>query len=167
MGQTNHIQNMTVMKIIGISPGTRMLGYAGMSQRGLAVWGLKEFKREWSDKKLQKILSAINQLIVEYQPTSLALKMPHPARTSPALDALVREINKLAKKHGITVHSYTLEDLEKGCNNKRELIDSLAIKYPELKWKHEKIIKTIIKKQKSSFEKIFEAVAAIELTLVQ
>ena len=147
--------------ILGISPGTRHLGYAVLKDRELIEWRLKTFRGEWSKEKLQKMLRFIEHEICKYEPNVIALKIPHPKRSSPALNELVKAIQHLAKIYQIEVMLFCIEDLVRlskdGRQTKKGLIDHLTSNYPSLLNECKKDTNN----PKGKYEKVFEAVAAI------
>jgi len=148
------------LRILAINPHTRYLGFAVFQGGELIDWGVKTFKGRWSKAKLEKIKVAVRFLIDRYGLDTLAIKELHPSRSSEPLAALVRELNKLARKRGLESHSYTLQDLKSGLSdeprlNKKALAERLAQRYPI-------IARELAKEQENKnpyFYRMFEAVA--------
>ena len=146
--------------IIGISLGTRTVGIAIFKDGKLREWQLKTFSGKWSNIKLTWILSTLKQITAHYGVSSVAVKIPHNSRTSKALNELTRAIQKLAEKKDMTIATFTLIELEQAFPGspkatKKAMIAELTNQFPELQEYYEKTVK----KPKSPFEKVFEAVA--------
>jgi len=152
--------------IIGISPGTRSVGIAVFKNGKLREWQLKTFKGAWSKSKLHWIVSTIKQVIIQYDGTAVALKLPHASRTSKALNDLVNAIQRIVEKHGLPATTFSLKELEQHFAEspkatKKALIEVLANQFPELREYRKKTIREPKStKPKSPYEKVFEAVAA-------
>ena len=125
------------LKILGLNPGTRYLGMAVFHGPELRDWGVKTFKGQWSKEKLKKIKESISDLISQYDLNTLAIKRLHPSRSSANLNALVSEIKTLARRKGLMVYAYSLQEIkdrfkEESKINKRALAERLAREYPAL-----------------------------------
>jgi len=151
--------------ILGISPGTRPFGYAVLKDGELIEWRLKTFRGEWSKEKLQKMLRFIEHEICKYEPNAIALKIPHPKRSSSALNQLVKAIQKLGSAYQLNVMLYCLEDLanlsQHRKKTKKGVIEYLVAKYPELGREYVKFKN----KPRCQYEKVFAAIAVIELSI--
>lgn len=98
---------------LGISPGTRLTGLAIAKNGKFLDWQLKSFKGKWSGIKLTIILRSIQGIIEQYGITHIALKVPHPSRSSKAVKKLCKEIQWLAHEYNITIQTCTSIDLRK------------------------------------------------------
>lgn len=149
-----------MLKILALNPGTRYLGLAVFHGPELRDWGIRTFKGRWSRKKLKKIRKVVSGLIRRYGLTTLALKKLHPARSSANLNALVLELQNLAREKGLKVQAYTLQELKdrfKGEKriNKKVLAEIVAREYPA-------IYREFTKERQNKtpyFYRLFEAVA--------
>jgi Holliday junction resolvasome RuvABC endonuclease subunit len=159
-------KNLKNTKIIGISPGTRYVGYAIFYGPELRDWGIKNIEGRWSKEKQKRIMVFISDLIGQHKPDVLVVKALHPSRSSPNLNQLVRRIKEISKRKRLMVHQYSIKELEKffypnGRINKRALAEKVAEKYSVLS--HElKREKTIINPY---YIRMFEAVALGSLCL--
>src|SRR5664280_250930 len=98
--------------ILAINPGTRYMGTAVLQGHDLIDWGVKILEGKWSPDKLAKALAVVSALISDYHPNVLVMKTPHPSRTSDHLNDLCRQIAALAKKQGMDVQQYGVEDIK-------------------------------------------------------
>jgi len=152
-------------RVMGISTGTRTVGIAIFKDGKLWEWQLKTFTGKWSKIKQKWILSTVKQIIVHYDVSSIAIKVPHASRTSKALNELTKAIQNLAEKKDLPIETLTLKEMEQAfpCATKEAMIEQLANQFPELEEYYEKAIKKYKSPSKnlpsSSFEKMFEAVA--------
>lgn len=122
--------------MIGISPGTRSVGFAIMKDGILIDWGVKLFKEEWSNEKLKKIIGVLDIYVNKYHVSTIAIKQHPPFRLSVGLEHLYDEIRDWAKNLNIKIREFTIEELKIFCNNltnKNSLIDYIYEKYPEVK----------------------------------
>ena len=149
--------------LLGISPGTRVIGIAVIIKGELVEWKVKSFKEKWSKEKCRAILSIINRLIEHYDVTILSIKKIDPLRSSPQLEALVASIEKLGGVRRIAVRKFSLSDLDYANRSgkrdgKVKLTERLVKKHPELKHEY-------FKEQNNRREyyiKMFEAIAIAE-----
>ena len=87
---------------LGISLGTRTIGYVILQERNLYDWGVKSFRSRWSPEKLQKILKTIEVLIEENDVTNVSIKVPNRYETHQSLQELH---STLCKNFNQRVHS--------------------------------------------------------------
>lgn len=146
--------------ILGISPGTRTIGYAIMRDSDLIEWRLKTFRGAWSKQKLSKIIKFIEFEIEKYKVNGIGLKMPHPKRSSTGLNQLSKGITKLK---GADIKRFTINDLtvvrESEKNSKNEMIKRTIAQYPFLAKEFNRPGKT----ERIDFAKVIEAVCITEL----
>lgn len=105
----NHTNTIT----LGISPGTRVTGLAIAKNGSFIDWQLKAFKGKWSGMKLTIILRSIEGIIEKYGITHIVLKIPHPSRSSKAVNKLCKEIQWLAHENNVSIQTCTSIDLRK------------------------------------------------------
>ena len=91
-------KNLKITKIIGISPGTRYVGFAIFYGSELRDWGIKNIEGRWSKEKQRRIMAFISDLIGQHKPNVLAVKSLHPSRSSPNLNKLVSRIKESSKR---------------------------------------------------------------------
>lgn len=123
--------------ILAINPGTRYIGVAVFNGSDLVDWGVRVIEGQWSPQKLDKALTVVSDLILDYEPNILALKKTHHSRTSRQLDELCSRIESLAQEQRLTISRYSIEEIKAFCGqeaiaNKVQLAKSVAAKYPAL-----------------------------------
>lgn len=155
---------MASERVIGISLGTRKMGIAVVDRYSIFDCGVKAFQGVWSARKLQAILTVIEQHIVDYRIERVAIKLPTVSTLTPALTELLKGIEALARKRGISLSKYTLNTLKEVWNsnnrmNKAQLMQRVVEKYPELRNEYEREKKNKIR----HYEKVFEAVGVTEV----
>jgi Holliday junction resolvasome RuvABC endonuclease subunit len=151
---------LKTIKIIGISPGTRYVGYAVLYDSELIDWGVKNIEGKWSKEKQKKIMAFISDLIGQHNPDVLSIKTLHPSRSSTNLDQLVQKIKDISNRKRLRIQQYSIKELESffypdGRINKRALAEKVAEKYSVLshELKREKTIRN------PYYIRMFEAVA--------
>jgi len=125
------------LKILGISPGTRYIGFALFCGSELRDWGVRNIEGRWSKEKMKKTMAIISGLIGQSGTNVLSIKELHPSRSSPNLNRLVGRIKGLAQRNGLRVRQYSIKELEgffypKGRINKRKLAEIVASEHPVL-----------------------------------
>ncbi len=87
-------------RVLGIDPGTNVLGYAIIEQLGaqqrLLLLGTHHAKGEEAADKLSSIYSFLNELIVRHQPTECALEAPFFGKN-------VQSMLKLGRAQGVAM----------------------------------------------------------------
>jgi len=153
------------MRIIGINPGTRYMGFAIFHGSELRDWGVKNIGGRWSKDKLKKAIEVISDMIGHNEPSVLSIKQLNPSRSSRNLNLLVSKIMELSKRKRLKTYQYSIDDLKaffhSGKINKRQLAEMLASDYPVLHYELEKE-KAIINPY---YVRMFEAVALGSLCL--
>ncbi|MDP1728472.1 MAG: hypothetical protein Q8M15_16935 [Bacteroidota bacterium] len=145
--------------ILGISPGTHTMGLALIQGKELVEWRMKVFNECWSQVKLGKMLTAIQDIVVKQCITDIAVKIMHPARCSEGLHGLNTGIMDIANSQNITLHSCTVNDIKAHCSlekkrNKRVIVEYVLQKHPELYREYQKEQGI----NNSYYIKIFEAI---------
>jgi Holliday junction resolvasome RuvABC endonuclease subunit len=165
---SKNIKNIKNTKIIGISPGTRYIGYAIFYDSELRDWGIKNIEGRWSNEKQKRIMAFISDMIGQHKPNVLSVKSLHPSRSSPNLNKLVSRIKEISKRKRLRIHQYSIKELESffyqnGRINKRALTEKVAEKYSVLSHElnREKTIRN------PYYIRMFEAVALGSLCLYQ
>jgi len=125
------------INVMGISPGTRYIGFAVFYGSDLMDWGIKNIEGKGSKRKIVKAVSVISDLIGQYGTDVLSIKKLHPSRSSPNLDMLVCRIKGLSEMEGLRVFQYSIGELEgffcpNRRINRRDLIEIVAERYPIL-----------------------------------
>lgn len=149
--------------VLGLSLGTRSLGIAISKNRQLIDWRVKTFHGKWSEKKQKKIVVFLSRELHRHHVQVLAIKLPHPIRSSQWLGGLLTEIQSVATSLHIELHIYYIEDIKLLCNeigNKKELSEYIVQLYPEVWNEYEKH-----KSDKHGYYiKMFEAIASAHLS---
>jgi Holliday junction resolvasome RuvABC endonuclease subunit len=147
------------MKIIGINPGTRYIGFAIFHGSELRDWGVKNIEGRWSKDKLKKAMTIISDMIGQNEPNIISIKQLHPSRSSSSLNQMVSKIKELSKRKRLKVCQYSIDDLKAFFHseriNKRQLAEMVTSDYPVLYYEFEKE-KAIINPY---YVRMFEAVA--------
>ncbi len=154
---------MATETILGISPGTRIMGFAVIKDGELVEWRVKTFKEKWSKEKQGAILSIITRLIDHFDVKRIALKKIDPLSNTHQLEILIRAIEMLAQKKRISIKRYSLSDLDidkrSGKRDGRaKLTERIAERHPELKQEYLKERNN----RKEYYTKMFEAIAMAE-----
>lgn len=144
--------------ILGISPGTRLLGFAIIQDGELRDWGVMSFKEKWSKAKLKRILAVVENLVISYGVNIVVLKKVHPSRTSKGLHQLVTGLEKSAKVNRIKIYRYTIVEIKDALSpderiNKKVMAEMIVAKFPEL---NPELIKEH-KSQNTHYTRMFEA----------
>ena len=149
--------------LLGISPGTRVIGLAVIYKGELVEWKIKTFKEMWSKDKRKAILQTIDRLCEYHRIQVIVLKKIDPLRSSPQLDILVAAIIRQAERHHIKVQQYSLSDLDYDLQTgKKQTKDSLS---EQMVRKHPELYKSYLRERNNRREyhtKMFEAVAMAE-----
>lgn len=145
--------------ILGISPGTRIIGIAIMQNGELIDYRVKCFKYRWTKAKQSRILAYIEKLIEYYEVRVVVLKFPDPTRSSRQLEYLKEQIREMIKRKRVRTYSYATVTVKLGLGikgtNKNGLLTHIAELYPELR----KIYLKEINNRHSYYNKMFEAIA--------
>ena len=147
--------------LLGISPGTRVIGLAVLHKGELVEWKVKTFKEMWSVGKRKSILATIDRICDYYGVEVVSIKKIDPFRSSPQLDALIAAIVKQAEKNMLTVRLYSLSELDydiRTGKKKDTLSEQVASKHPMLR-------QTYLRERNNRAEyytKMFEAIAMAE-----
>jgi hypothetical protein len=154
---------MATKALLGISPGTRIVGLAVLYKGELVEWKVKTFKELWSGDKRKAILQTIDRLCGYHSIEVMVIKKIDPLRSSPQLDTLVAAIIRQAERKRIRVQQYSLSDLDYDLRSgKKQTKDELAEKVAE---RHPEFRKEYLKERNNRREyymKMFEAIAMAE-----
>ncbi len=148
--------------VLGISIGTRSLGTALLRNNYLTDYRIKTFKETWSPLKLKKILATMEKIIIHEGVTYLALKLPHPKRSSLLLTQLLKGIKAMAENKDIPIKTFFIEDLKSlyaDQPNKLALAEYICQKHPQLCIELNKELES----NAGYYLKMFEAIAVAEL----
>jgi hypothetical protein len=149
--------------LLGISPGTRVVGLAVINKGILIEWKVKTFKEMWSCSKRKTILATINRICEYHGIQVIAIKKIDPLRSSPQLDRLIATIIKQAERNHIKLRQYSLSDLDYDFHtgkkqSKGNLSEKIADKHPEVRKEYLQERNN----RKEYYTKMFEAIAMAE-----
>jgi len=98
--------------ILGISPGTRVMGLAVMHNGDLVESKVKSFKDAWSFAKQESILNMLAQMCKHHGVSVVCIKKVDPLRSSRQLDRLIKAIIRQSKEDSIAIYPFSLADLD-------------------------------------------------------
>jgi len=150
--------------VMGMSLGTQKIGIVVLQNNLPIVHKVAAFNGRWNEQKLHTILRSIASVRVRNHVTAVSIKIPRPSHHTAGLKALIGAIKEKYKAANIPLHICTIKELKahgitEGRKNRKQLVQAMAIKYPDLYTK-------AVKSQQSPIAyhtKMFEAVAAAEL----
>jgi len=149
--------------LLGISPGTRVIGLAIMHKGELVEWKVKSFKETWSIDKRNAILDTIHRICGYYGIQTIAIKKSDPLRRFPQLEMIVAAIIRQAKRNKIAVHECSLSGLDYDLQTgKKKTKDSISV---EVVNKHPELRKKYLQERNNRadyYTKMFEAIAVAE-----
>lgn len=149
--------------ILGISPGTRVIGLAVIRNGELIEWKVKTFKEKWSWEKRKQILSTIDQICLYHSASVLVLKKVDPLRSSRQLDKLIAGILSQAERSHIKTMRYSLADLDYDIRTgKKQTKDNVAAQVTDKRPELRKEYLHARNCNKEYHMKMFEAVALAE-----
>ncbi|MDQ3802266.1 MAG: crossover junction endodeoxyribonuclease RuvC [Acidobacteriota bacterium] len=125
--------------ILAVDPGTREIGVAVVEDGQLVRYETKTNRtRKTPQEARAGVARIVRHLIIEYDPSVLAIKQPLIVQQSAAtLAAVIKEIKGVARKEGLLVREYAPKVLRQricgaGRTTKRETARCLSVRYPEL-----------------------------------
>lgn len=123
--------------IISINPGSRYMGIAVFRGFDLREWDVKSVSGSCSKERMRKAKNIISWFTEHYNPDVLAIKRLHPSRSSTYLNRLVSRIKQSAKRKGLNICQYSIQDMETFFSgekqiNKQKLAKMLTARYPVL-----------------------------------
>jgi Holliday junction resolvasome RuvABC endonuclease subunit len=149
-----------IICVLGISPGTRAMGFAVLKENKLTDWQIKSFKQAWSKHKATILLQAVKRLIKEYQVEGVAIKTIPQTKVNTQINKLIRTLTEKCTKESIVVHEYSIEKLKQlqdiDGKSKLALMHHVALHYPCLKYLYHKELAN----RNPYHIKVFEAVLA-------
>lgn len=153
---------MNKHRILAIDPGTKEIGVAVLENLELVYYGVKTVRdRSTAQSILQQVAKITRDLIVKFEPESLAIeKMFIVQKSAALLSVAAEEIKSVARNCRLDVYEYAPKAVRKflcrnGAATKREVAQIVAAQYPELT-RH---LKTRNKWDEKYYANIFDAVA--------
>jgi len=155
----------SIQTTLGISLGTRTIGFAVLQEQKLYDWGIKSFKEKWSNQKLRKIIKALECIIEENEVNHISIKVPKEYETYHSLQILHRALCKNFVDQAISVYTSSLNSIKlwysiENRSPKSSLEKYIAIHYPVLSSRSD-----LSNDGKKYYMKIYEALAAAEMSL--
>lgn len=152
--------------ILGISPGTRVTGIAIFYDTELIEWKVKTLRGRWNSEKLKRLILFMRKTIDRYAARSMVVKILQESKSSAGLKTLIASLRDLAQEKHCSYYTCTLKDLKtlyKGfeVNNKRELVEAVVGKHPELGLIRDKENRSKYR----YYTKMFEAIACAHTCL--
>ena len=149
--------------LLGISPGTRVVGLAVIQKGALVEWKVKTFKETWSGDKRRKITATIHRICEYHNIDVIALKKNDPFKSSLQLDRLLSSILSYGRTHGIKVKQYSLSDLDFDLQTGKKqqrvaLSEHVVDRHPEVRKEYLQERNN----RKEYYTKMFEAIAMAE-----
>lgn len=154
---------MAVETILGISPGTRIIGIAVMHKGELVEWRVKTFSEKWSSEKRKAILETVKTLCDHHNIKLLSIKKIDLLRSSRELERLIVNIVKQAKRQRIKVQALSLSELDYDIRTgnkqtKANIAEHVAERHPEVRQEYLKERNN----RREYYTKMFEAIALAE-----
>jgi Holliday junction resolvasome RuvABC endonuclease subunit len=147
-------------RILAINPGSRYIGWAAFRGPELLDWGVRINSAKTPRGRIRVAGHIIKEALERFQSDTLVVKRLHASRSSIALDRLADAIRELARRRKLTVHEYSITELEHALcpnvkGNKRQLAAEVTAKYPILNsdWQKE------VANRHPYYVRMFEAVA--------
>src|SRR5262245_3972993 len=106
---------MTTETILGVSIGTRAIGLTVLRQGAVLDWYIKSFKQGWCERKLEKIIHSVEEVIEHHNIKIIALRAPCELRSGSNLTTLLHQFEKSITSKGIVIYKYKLEELKDVC----------------------------------------------------
>ena len=156
--------NKRDITILGISSGTQYYGIAVLRNGRLKDRRVKNFMEGWSQHKLNAIENAIEDLIIKYDVTAIALKSIPASKNTEGNTKVIHAIKKLADQHNIKMYFYTIEELQRYYSREKKvtkeiLMDGVLDQFPEMIFEHARELQ----RDNPYYVKVFEAIAAATL----
>jgi len=144
--------------ILGVSLGTRIVGFAVMRNGELVNYRIKCFKERWTKAKRDTIVTYVKKLDEYYSITAVAIRACEPIRSSTRLNTLTENIKKELGNYNAKVFAYSMVTVKLGLGiphaNKKGLMEFIAEKYGL-----RRIYLKEINNRHSYYERMFESIA--------
>jgi hypothetical protein len=155
---------MGQMVILGLSVNARMLGLAVISGNVLVDYHIQLRKDAWTPYKKELILASLQPWCSSYSIKSIALSITYENQTSSQTKELLESLTRYFSEKNLPIFSYHVKTLYAFCTEaksktKKELMRSLALRYPEL----DRYYKKEVRNKNKYYIKIFEAVGVATL----
>lgn len=146
---------------LAISVGTRLFATAVSINKELLDWQVYHLKDKWSDKKLSKIMTIIQDDISRYGVNNLVVKVPPKIRLSDGTAHVMKGIETIAEDSCMGLQFTNMEELRlfTRAANKYELVRYAESKYPDIR----AVLKGRVINQRLYYLSAVEAVVALEI----
>jgi hypothetical protein len=154
--------NMEHTVILGLSINTRMRGLAVVSGTRLVECHIQLRKEPWTPAKRELILASLQPWCERYNIKNIALSIPYEKQTSSETKELLESLKRHFSEKKIRLSTYppkALYTLCKEATTKKEVMKTLALRYPELSFYYRKEMGN----KNKYYVKLFEAVAVATL----
>jgi crossover junction endodeoxyribonuclease RuvC len=156
------VDQVNKQRILAIDPGTKEVGVAVLEDADLVYYAVKTVRdRSTAQAILQQVAKITRDLVVKFQPESLAIeKMFIVQKSAALLSVAAEEMKSVARSCRLDVYEYSPKAVRKficqnGAATKREVAQVVAVRYPELK-RH---LNTRNKWDEKYYANMFDAVA--------
>ncbi len=149
-----------VRRVLAINPGSRYMGLAIFYGPELREWCVKTTGTEGGSKRQEMIRTTIENTIERFDIDVVVVKKLHASRSSRFLGDVRKQMHHLGTRKNMPMSEYSIQDLKQffdpyQTKNKRQLMEEVAIRYPDLFGELE-----CEKKNKNPYRvRMFEAVA--------
>ena len=141
--------------VLGLSLSPRCLGVAVFRSGELVDWELRHFKGCWCDKKLEKILAAVQRLMQQYSPTLIAVKQSKPSCRA-HVSSVCNRVLDLIERTAIPLKHIPIASIKKFPHaNKYDLVQAVSRHFPILAEYNKNKLQFL----SGYYIKLFEAVA--------
>ncbi len=149
------------MVVVGISFSSRSVGFAIVENEKLEDWYLQCFFERWSQKKLKRMLFAVERAITQNRADVVAIKIPDVLPISKGFMQIVGGMNSLIEQLKIPVSYFTTAELKEflgldSRTTKPEMIARILDRNPNLSLEFNRETKYTA----PHYDKIFEAYVA-------
>jgi RNase H-fold protein (predicted Holliday junction resolvase) len=151
--------------ILGLSFNTRMLGLAVIVGTQLVDYHIQLRKESWTSQKREVICASLQPWCERYSIKNIAMSIPYEKQTSKQTQELCEAFKSSLKENNIKLHRYPVKALYSICTEakktKKEVMRSLALRYPELGYPYQKEMRN----KNKYYVKLFEAVGVATMHL--
>jgi len=152
------------MAVLGLSTNTRLLGIAIIEEGQLSDYSIRLFKASWSPSKATRIITSLEPCVRQYSIKKVVLSTPRKFHQTEAYKYLVKRLCRYFERKGIPVIQEVSDSILSLCatnekKGKKSLMKALCVRYPELKYCHDRELRN----KNKYYHKLFEAVAAATL----
>lgn len=150
-----------VMTTLGISLGTRTLGYALSCDGTLVDWQVHNFKDQWSEGKLKRIVRMIERKAEKYQADHIVIKVPAEMKIKDGTALILEATQNSCLIEDIPLIITDILELKQHaqCRNKYNMMEYAMSKYEDIN----AVLGNRSRKQRNYYLPAVEAVVATEI----